>query len=175
METFIESRPLVENPDYREQRRERLAGLSEGMIDEPIVDVIDALNRLPQCFTLQCCYGHFVYPGQEDLQNLERLPETRIVTEVEYRIAYLAFCVEDSAPGRTLLEGLKTVASIDPDNVQFGCAEWFWEQQVDSYVLQVEPDRFKFQDKAFLGYEEALKIEKVRDAFFADLRKLLSL
>jgi hypothetical protein len=72
-----------------------------------------------------------------------------------------------------LLDALKGIADIDPENIQFCCAEWFWERQLNSYVLQVEPDRFKFEDKVILDYQEALKIEKVRNEFFVQLQELL--
>lgn len=172
METFTESKELVENPHFAQQRRECLAGLGDSMIDAPIVDVVRAFNGLSCCFTLQSCYGHFVYPDRSDPHNLESLPDTDAITRVKYRIAYLALCVEDSESGRALLDALAEVPSLDPDNIQFGCAEWFWERQVDSYVLQVEPSRFKFQDKAILGYQEALKIQALRGVFFGHVKDL---
>ncbi|MCU0613569.1 MAG: hypothetical protein MUD09_00650 [Desulfobacterales bacterium] len=173
METFTETKPLLDNPHYQAQRQMCLAGLHDGMIDTPIIEVIHALNQLPYCFTLQCCYGHFVYAGQDDPHNLEPLPLTHTIASVEYRIAYIAVCIENSDLGRLLLDALKGIADIDPQNIQFGCAEWFWERQLNSYVLQVEPDRFKFQDKATLDYPEALKVEKVRNEFFVQLMGLL--
>jgi hypothetical protein len=143
------------------------------MIDAPIVAHIETFNRLPYGFTLQCCYGHFLYVGQPDPQNLAPLPVTEAIPQVEYRIAYLAFCVENSAPGRRLLQELESLTEIDPHNIQFGCAEWFWERQVNSYALQVEPERYKQQDKATLAYAEALHIQKIRDAFYSQLEGLL--
>jgi len=65
------------------------------------------------------------------------------------------------------------LTAIGPDNTQFCCAEWFWERQVNSYALQVEPDRFKAQDTAIVGYEEALTLEKRRNEFFIQLKELL--
>ena len=62
---------------------------------------------------------------------------------------------------------------IDPENIQFCCAEWFWKRQINSYALQVEPERFKEKDRAILNYREALHIEKTRDEFFIELEKLL--
>jgi len=89
METYTEPKDLVENPQYQDQRRKNLAGLSDDMIDEPIIGLINALNKLPHCYTLQCCYGHFVYNGQKDPHNLGPLPETDTIRKVEYRIAYI--------------------------------------------------------------------------------------
>jgi hypothetical protein len=92
---------------------------------------------------------------------------------VEYRIAYIAFCIENSLLGRELFEALKEITAIDPENVQFCCAEWFWKRQVNSYALQVEPDRLKGKDTAILDYKEALHIEKIRNEFFIRLYELL--
>jgi hypothetical protein len=72
-----------------------------------------------------------------------------------------------------LFDALKGIADIDPENIQFCSAEWFWKRQVNSYALQIEPDRFKFEDKAILDYKEALKIEKIRNEFFIQLKELL--
>ncbi|MBN1504342.1 MAG: hypothetical protein JW952_04690 [Candidatus Eisenbacteria bacterium] len=173
MDTFTEPKALAKNPHYARQRRSTLAELTDGMIDKPIVGLIRAFNKLPYCFTMQCCYGHFVYPGQSDPRSLAPLPRGIDVGRVQYRIAYVAFCVQDSDRGRTFLEALRQVPHLDPDNIQFCCAEWFWERHVNSYALQVEPDRFKSQDEAVLDYREALKIEKTRNAFFIELDALL--
>ena len=173
METFTEPKELVENPHYQDQRQKSLAGLHDGMIDRPIIEVINAFNKLPHCFTLQCCYGHFICGGQDDPDNLEPLPLTDTHARVEYRIAYIALCIENSDLGRMLYDSLKGIADIDPENIQFCCVEWFWERQVNSYALQVEPDRFKFEDKAILDLQEALKIENIRNEFFIQLKELL--
>jgi hypothetical protein len=92
---------------------------------------------------------------------------------VEYRVAYIAVCIENSASGRETIKSLKEITNIDPKNIQFCCAEWFWTRQINSYVLQVEPDRFKHKDQAILDYKEAVYIEKVRNDFFDQLDKLL--
>lgn len=175
METYTEPKDLVENPQYQDQRRKNLAGLSDDMIDEPMIGLINALNKLPHCFTLQCCYGHFVYDSQKDPHNLEPLPVTDTISKVEYRIAYICFCVENSALGRGFLKILNGITDIDPENIQFCCAEWFWERHVNTYALQVEPDRFKHQDSAELEYMEALRIEKIRNEFYLKLQKMFEL
>ena len=43
----------------------------------------------------------------------------------------------------------------------------------DSCALQVEPDRFRLQDTAIVGYKEALHIEKIRNEFFIRLYEWL--
>jgi hypothetical protein len=143
------------------------------MIDEPIIELVTAFNQLPYCFTLQSCYGHFVYSGQNDPHNLKPLPLTDTIDRVEYRIAHIAFCIEKTSFGKMLLDALAETTDIDHENIQFCSAEWFWERQVNSYALQVEPDRFKHEDKAMLGYKEALRIEKVRYEFFDKLKGLI--
>ena len=173
METFTEPKELVENPYYQEQRQESLAGITDVMIDASIIEIVNSFNKLPYGFTMQSCYGHFLYDSQNDLYNLDSLPITKTIDRVEYKIAYLTFCVENSELGRRLLEDLNEITAIDPQNIQFCCAEWFWKRQVNSYALQVEPDRFKHKDKILLDYREALQIEKIRNEFFVQLKELL--
>ena len=143
------------------------------MIDMPIINLIRGFNKLPYCFTLQSCYGHFVYEGQKDLHNLEPLPVAGVIDKIEYRIAYIALCIDNSASGKGLFDKLKEVTFIDSENIQFCCAEWFWNNQINSYALQVEPDRFKHQDTAVIGINEALYIENIRNNFFIRLYELL--
>jgi len=172
LETFIEPKALVENPTYLKQRQKCLSGLRDDMIDAPIIEIINSFNTLSYCFTLQCCYGHFIHSGQKDPKNIDPLPITNKIAKVEYRIAYVAFCIENSKSGKDLLDGLTNVTVFDPENIQICCAEWFWQRQVNSYALQVEPDRYKSEDKVILDYQEALTIEKIRNEFFVRLREL---
>lgn len=144
------------------------------MIDSPIIDIVNGFNSLPFCFTLQSCYGHFVHQDQRDPHNIEPLPAIDTIGKVEYRMAYIAFCIENSRFGRDLLDDFQRIPDIDPQNIQFCCAEWFWKRQVNSYILQVEPDRFKRKDKAILDPEEAMRIEVVRNQFFTGLNELLA-
>jgi hypothetical protein len=173
LKTFTELKEFAENPHYQVQKQKILSDLTDNMIDMPIIDLINRYNKLPYCFTLQSCYGHFVYNGQKDLHNLNPLPVTGAIDKIEYRIAYIAFCIENSAAGRGLFETFKKVTSIDPENIQFCCAEWFWNKQINSYALQVEPDRFKRQDTTIIDFKEALHIEKIRNRFFIRLHELL--
>ena len=173
METFIETKELTTNPDFKEQRRKSLSVLTDDMIDLPIVQIIRDFNKLPYCFTMQCCYGHFLYNGQRDPNNFDSLPGTKTVGKVDYRIAYIAFCVENSEPGMRFISVLKGIRALDPENIQFGSALWFWKKQVNSYALQVEPDRFKHEDRVMLDYKEALHIEKTRNRFFIQLNELI--
>jgi hypothetical protein len=173
MKTYTEPKDMVENPHYAMQRQKSLLDLTMVEIDKPMLEIIRDFRELPYCFTLQCCYGHFLYKGQEDLHNLDRLPLTTSLDRVEYRIAYLALCIEFNEQGRMLMEDLQSITKIDQENIQFCSADWFWKRQVNSYALQVEPDRFKHEDRATLNYQEALRIEKVRDNFISELQELL--
>ena len=172
METFAEPRELVENARYAEDRQRVISTLASQTIDAPILDVIEGFARLPQCFTLQSCYGHFVYAAQPDPRNVAALP-VEDVGMVRYRIAYLALCIEHSAAGARLRGALAEIPRIDPAYVQFGSADYFWERYPNSYALQVEPERFMLEDEAVIGHREALHVQRVRDRFFERLRALL--
>jgi len=75
--------------------------------------------------------------------------------------------------GKELLGRLEQITAIDPEYIQFGCAEWFWTRQVNSYALQVEPQRFKQKDSCLVAYKEALHLEKVKQSFFIQLKQLI--
>ena len=143
------------------------------ILDAPIAEIISGFAEIPYCFTLQSCYGHFVHGNQRNIHNIEPLPISDDITNVEYRIAYIAFCIKSSNLGRALFHDLSTILTIDPDYIQFGCAEWFWQRQANSYALQVEPRRYMTKDMVIVHYHEALHIEKIRDLFFARLKELL--
>lgn len=172
METLTAARPLVESSHYSRDRQDALRRLDPRSIDEPIVELITAFNTLPCCFTLQSCYGHFISTPDQDDRNREPVP-AQDCGSVRYRIAYVAFCLENTVAGRALRESLGELAASDPDSVQFGSADWFWERHVNSYVLQVEPARFMRMDEAVLDHAEALRVQERRDLFFKDLGELL--
>lgn len=173
METFTAIKDFVPNPSYHKQRRAASGSLDFDSIDQPIVGLIRNLARLTYCFTLQSCYGHFLYDDQQDPQNIEPLPVSAEIPGVKYRIAYIALCLQDNVSGRAMFKDLSEIPSINPDYIQFGCADWFWERQINSYVLQVEPIRYQNKDWTIVDYQEALHIEKVRQAFFHELGKLI--
>jgi len=173
METYTELKEFMNDPGFEEMRQKYLSELDEVVIDEPIIEIIKDFNQLPYCFTLQSCYGHFLYNGQNDSNNLDPLPVSKNISHVEYRIAYVALCIKNSTPGREFFKELKRIPEFDPQNIQFCCAEWFWKSFINSFALQVEPDRFKNKDTAVLEYQEALYIEKVRNEFFSQLKHML--
>jgi hypothetical protein len=172
METFTKPKPFVDNPLYGKQKDESLASLDINTIDAPIVEIIRDFAKLPHCFTLQSCYGHFLYDNQREPRNVDPLTNLDKGLNVEYRIAYIALCIQNSETGLRLFQSLGNLTVIDPEYVQFGCAEWFWERQVNSYAVQVEPERYKTCDKAIVSSQEALYIEEVRNQFFDELRRI---
>ena len=125
METFTEIKGFVHNPHYREQRQKALSRLDRDTIDEPIVELISSFAKLTYCFTLQSCYGHFLHGSQTNSKNVEPLPVPGTIADVEYRIAYIALCIQNDDLGRGLFHDLSEIPLIDPEYIQFGCAEWF--------------------------------------------------
>ena len=172
METFTKSREFVENPRYARDRQATLGSLDLHAIDGPIAELIHGFSVLPHCFTLQSCYGHFLYAPGQDTRSLDRLPSGGDGT-VNYKIAYVAFCLENSRRGRALREALEGIPAVDPDFVQFGSADWFWGTYLNSYVLQVEPTRHRTKDQVAVEYPEALHLQHVRDLFYIRLKDLL--
>ena len=114
METFTALKQLVDNPYYPNQRQEYLSKLDLGTIDAPISDIVIGLIELPYCFTIQSCYGHFIYKNQNDFTNIDPLPVSDNIIAVEYRIAYIALCIQNNDLGRQLLNELSEIpSSID--------------------------------------------------------------
>ena len=171
METFIEAKDLAINSQFAKQKQETINGLRFEVIDKPIVDLIERFVKLPYCFPMQSCYGHFLYKNQTNTKNIEPLHILGDNSKVEYRIAYIAICVDNNELGKELLNDLSKLPLIDTQYIQYGSAVWFWERQINSYVLQVEPERYKTSDRCTIEYREALHIEKVRNAFYGRLRK----
>lgn len=173
METFAEARELVDDPRFTAERERSLASLVLEEIDAPLRGLIRGFAVLSCCFTLQCCYGHFVHAGQPVPDNLEPLPPGG-AGSVRYRIAYLALCIENSADGRRLYAALSELPEIDPAHIQFGSPTWFRGQYRNAFALQVEPLRFAHQDEAILEHEEALHVQQIRDRFFARLEEIVA-
>ena len=123
METLTELRSLVSNPHFRQHRLQSLSQLDASTIDPPIVDVVRDLGKLPYCFTLHSCFGHFLTGDQDNPRNTRPLPVSGSVSEVEYRIAYLALCIEDSEPGSAFFDDLRQVTAIGPEYIQFASAD----------------------------------------------------
>ena len=173
METFTKARELVENRGFVRDRQKSIAELDLSCIDSPIADIVEGFNALPYCFTLQCCYGHFLCFPEQGPHNFDPIPPG-FSGFVTYRIAYIALCLENSSHGQTLRQSLARLPAIDPDFVQFGSADWFWEQWLNSYAFQVEPMAHMLKDEAILGPAEALQTQAARDLFFGEIRTLLA-
>lgn len=178
METFTEAKPFVDDPYYEKKREEALIEL-EGLfksrfIDTPIIEIIRGFTTLPHCFTLQSCFGHFVHDQQKNPKNVEPLSNYQDeISKVDYRIAYMVFCLQNNELGRKLFDDLEAIAEIDPTYIQFGSAEWFWQRCINSYVIQVEPERSKSKDRVYISMKEAFHIENVRNRFFVEIKKIL--
>ena len=166
METFTKLKALVDDPRYAEKREESLRKLQISRIDAPLVGIIENFAKIPYCFTLQSCYGHFIHKNQQNPKNTEPLSNFDKSSSIEYRIAYIALCVQNNDLGKQLLQDLGKITEIEPEYIQIGSAEWFWRRQVNSYALQVEPERYKTEDRCRLSIQEALYVEKVRNHVF---------
>lgn len=178
MITFTIQKQFVEDPEYIRKKEKSLIELENILkkdgLDLPIEQIIIDINKIPYCFTLQSCYGHFVHRHRKNLYNVESLSKySSEEIEVTYRIAYVAFCIQNNDSGRLLIEDLKSIVSIDPRYIQFGSSNWFWDQCVNSFVLQVSPERRRYEDKFNIDMEEALYIENVRDKFYQQLRDMV--
>ena len=173
LETYVDLKAFVDNPGFERQRQESLNQYARTTIDPPLVEIIERFMKQPHCFTLQSCYGHFLYRGQMDPKNTLALPVSEKIKDNDYRIAYIALCIENSQSGRNLFRKLKKIQSIDRDYIQFGCADWFWERQVNSFVIQVEPERYKTKDRVIIEYTEAQYIERSRNEVFKQLREIV--
>jgi len=173
MKTFTKLNAFVNDPNYYEKREESLRILRLSTIDPPIVEIIKDFANLHYCFTLQSCYGHFIHKSQQNSKNIEPLSNLDKSPDIEYRIAYIAICIQNNDFGKQLLQDLKKITKIDHEYVQLGSAEWFWERQVNTYALQVIPERYKTEDRCQLSIQESLHVEKVRNEFFKELKDLV--
>ncbi len=130
--------------------------------------------RVPSCFTAQCCFGHFVHEQQPDIENLV-LPSCYQSTleNVHYRLAYLTICIQDSPGGREMYADVEALTSLNPDYIQFGSADWFWERLINTCCIQIEPCRMKTEDSGMISMNEALLIERLRPIFFTRLAAVI--
>jgi hypothetical protein len=149
-----------------------LSSLDLENIDAPIRGIIAGFAGLSYCFTLQSCYGHFIHGTQQQPDSLEPVP-VHNVGIIKYRIAYIALCLENNAGGKRLRNALEDILAIDPEYVQFGSPDWFWQRYYNSYALQVEPARFADKDEAIIEHHEALHVQKVRNLFFERLTEIV--
>lgn len=177
METFTEPKEMVDDKRFFEKRARALKHLKMSTIDPPIRDIIEALTSIRHCFTVQSCHGHIVKqdPGGEVIERIDpelELPETGL-----YQIAYLALVLENSDNGRKLYRILSDLSLLDAHFFQFGSADWFWKTRgfCNSYVIQVEPYRFRHLDWFTMDRKEAKEWLDARNLFFGELRKQLKI
>jgi hypothetical protein len=175
MQTFTEPKPFADHPDFAKQRDASRRRLDYRGIDPPLRDLVRGFARLDCCFTLQCCYGHFVHDLQPDKQNTAPLPAAAALSDIDYRMAYLAFCAENDERGRSFVHRLAKLRDIDPEYVQFGSSDWFRKCHPNVFVVQVEPERFQYEDTCRVDFGEALRIERIRNRFFQEIQGLLSI
>ncbi len=172
MQTYTTAKAFIDDPGFESRRIETVKKLDIKAIDSPIVKIIDILSHVDHCFTLQCCWGHFVHDGQSDQLSIAPLANYTDTTTVEYRIAYMAICIQNSPAGLRLHDDLKAIVHIDPAYIQFGCADWFWKQHVNSYIIQTEPKRFKRFDTAKVDIAEALHLQSVRNRMYQAITEI---
>lgn len=175
MQTYCSEKSLRFDPEFKKNKTRALKELAKTEIDAPIQDVITELNRLPFCYTLQCCYGHFTSSEQPDKHNLSIVSKSGPSDDFLYRIAYVAFCIDATSDGKQFLSALRGLPSkTDTKTIQFGCAQWFWDQCVNSYVLQVQPTDHADVDSLHVSRKEALCIQSVRNRFWDVLRTTMN-
>lgn len=178
MQTFTPPRPFVTHQDYWRDRERTLEGLSkviqERKIDPPLLPLMQECISIPHCFTLQCCYGHFVHRCAPDLENLVPISSfEEPVGPIRYRLAYIALCIENSRNGYALYHDLSGMTGMDPECIQFRSADWFWDQMPNTYCIQLEPERLKEEDSGLVSWKEALRIEELRGPFFSGLGEIV--
>ncbi len=172
MQTYCPEKPMVANAEFGVHKAAALDSLRKARIDEPIQELVHDLANLDFCFTLQSCWGHFVSSSLPDPQAIRTLRADSLENRYHYKIAYLALCLDNRPRGREFLVRLREIpAAVDPKYVQFGCADWFWKQQVNSYVLQVQPLDNAHVDSMDVNGELALELQGARDVFFRRVRE----
>lgn len=173
MQTFCPERPLAPNLRFMAQKRRARGAVRYDDIDAPIRDTVYALFGLAWCFPMQSCWGHFVSPRRPGQRDVSPLDPAYLERRYHYHIAYVTLCLDDSVAGREGLAALRAMPrAVDPACVQFGCAAWFWGRQVNSYVLQVQPERETGQDALDVSGAEALRLQAAREGLWARLRTM---
>ena len=178
METFTPARPFTRHPGYLSDRKKAHRELEReilmGSIDAPLLPIIQECFLITHFFSIQCCYGHFVHNLQPDTENL--VPPSHYKGKIEtvrYRLAYLAVCIQDNIQGNEMYSDMEKLAADNPDYIQFGSADWFWERMVNTYCIQLEPERLKNKDSGVIPMEEAVHLEMLREDFFNHLASII--
>jgi len=166
METFTPPKQFISPPEFAKERAMALQRLDElirlSEPDPPLIPLLRQFMQIPFCFTVQSCYGHFVYsqsPGDRNLAPVASFPDG--VQQLRYRLAYMVFCIEDNVHGHALYDDLQSMTELDPLYIQFGSADWFWDMTPDTYVVQLEPLSGAYQDCVIVKIDEAIHLEQV--------------
>lgn len=177
METFTPPKQFIPHPEFAKERAMALRRLEElirlAEPDPPLIPLLRQFMQVPVCFTVQSCYGHFVYsqsPGDRNLAPVSSFPDG--VQQLRYRLAYMVFCIEDNVHGHALYDDLQSMTAIDPLYIQFGSAEWFWDMTPNTYVVQLEPLSGACQDSVIVKLDEAIHLERLRERFFMHLEEI---
>lgn len=175
METYTAPKPFEDYPEFQRDRQLALDMLDIALIDDPLVGLIKDLNQIPYLFTLQCCHGHFQTTDGEEISDFDASGSINKLNKLEYRLAYIVFCIENSSSGKFFAQQLQDIPlTVKHGLVQFCSAQWFWDQWLNSYVLQVMVPRFKDKDTCVIDVHEADKIKQARDIFYAYLKDFAS-
>lgn len=142
MGTLTKEKPFVLSPEYDPTSWKALEELSveilKGPIDKPTTNVVEQSSCVPHRNSLRRRHSHFAIEQSADDRSMVRVADKDVKgARLHYRIASMAFCSENSVRGRDMPKELRAVATVDPEYIQFGCARWFRERRLDSYVLQV--------------------------------------
>ncbi|MGD8561977.1 MAG: hypothetical protein PVG03_05565 [Desulfarculaceae bacterium] len=177
METYGPARQMVPDPDFEKKKNKTLAGLDPQILDPPMRDLVAGYNKLPYCYTLQCCHGHIVIPDKGPYSDWQRLPVEDPPLKALYQLAYLALVIRNNPPGQGLLRALASLAGTNPGFMQFGSPDWFWnaQGQANSFALQVSPQRSKDLDRFEMIEAEARQWMAAREQFMQGLRRILEL
>ena len=175
METFCPARNLVENPGFDRKKDGALKDLDPRALDPEMRDLVAGFNRLAHCYTLQCCHGHIILPGDGPPEKRPRLPVENPPEKALYQLAYLALVVRNNGAGRRLADELALVADRNPAFIQLGSPAWFWQDcgQKNSFALQVSPEASKHLDRFEMTRSQALEWIKARTDFMAALERIL--
>lgn len=168
---------MVEDGRFAASRMKALDDLNLKTLDHQLVDIVRGFSRYPHCYTVQSCYGHLVEPGPDGRSSSLIDPGFPPPRTGLYQLAYLTMVIENSVSGRALYEQLSQFPRMNASFFQWGSGTWFWRDQglLNSYVLQVEPIRFRHFDRFPMDGNEARQWLEAREIFWNALRQLLFL
>jgi len=69
---------------------------------------------------------------------------------------------------------MRELRDLDPRYIQVGTGAWFWDQQVNSYAIQVMPKRARKLDSVEVDGKEARHLSHVRSGLFRRFEAMLA-